>query len=117
MRIMAIIPGPIESSWLIWDGTNVVDFGEEPNDAVLSRVRGCGADEISDDHLVIRMPNFGLILDPSVLEVAFWSGKFSQAFYSETVHRITPRQINHRRPIGETLAVALTWWDENAGAK
>lgn len=75
--MIAIDPGPAQSAWVQYDGSQVLAAGIESNDDVLRRIY-CewGADE----ELVIEMiASYGMPVGREVFETCVWIGRFMEA--------------------------------------
>lgn len=75
-RILAIDPGTERSAWLVLDG-GVRRFGIDPNDELLTRLRG---GMIGPEVVVIeQFEGFGMAVGREVFETIHWSGRFQEA--------------------------------------
>lgn len=75
--MIAIDPGPAQSAWVQYEGSQVLAAGIDSNDDVLRRI-DCewGADEA----LVIEMiASYGMPVGREVFETCVWIGRFMEA--------------------------------------
>lgn len=106
--ILAIDPGPVESAWVLWDGTSVVEHAIEPNAAVATLV-GTLALQASDlgdpDTLAIEMvESYGMAVGASVFETVFWIGRFAEAWDDDDHLRRIGRKAVKLHLCGSTRA-------------
>ena len=81
MTVLAIDTGPTQSAWLLWNGTQIVGMGIDPNDQVLTGVLPLHHAE----HLAIEMvESFGMPVGKEVFETVYWIGRFVQAWNRPT---------------------------------
>ena len=81
-QILAIDPGPIESAYVVWDGTKIERFAKAENALVLDEISLCGKfkELIAPQVLVIeQVKSYGMTVGASVFETVFWSGRFTMA--------------------------------------
>ncbi|HEX7346197.1 MAG TPA: hypothetical protein VF253_05360 [Candidatus Limnocylindrales bacterium] len=75
-RILAIDPGTERSAWLVLDAS-VRRFGIDPNDELLTRLRG---GLIRPQVVVIeQVEGYGMTVGREVFETIHWSGRFQEA--------------------------------------
>jgi hypothetical protein len=73
MKILAIDPGPIESAFVIWDGSTILDKGKVPSERILPLL---GIHE-RDCHIVCEMiACYGMAVGAEVFETCVWIGRF-----------------------------------------
>lgn len=95
MRILAIDPGPEESSLVKFcsDEKRVIETVTLPNEKVLSYLFDC----ITAQQLVIeKVACMGMAVGASVFETVYWSGRFSQLWemrHKREASRITRHQV------------------------
>ncbi len=81
--ILAIDPGPVESAYvLIMDQEKLkpVEFGIEPNEAVMEYIKTLVRVNENVNHFVIEMVAcYGMPVGKEVFETVFWIGRFWQA--------------------------------------
>lgn len=75
MNILAIDPGTTQSAWVVYDGERPVRFGLEPNEAVLSMLRGADVDRLALE----MVASYGMPVGREVFETVLWSGRFLEA--------------------------------------
>lgn len=73
-RILAIDPGCDLSAWVVWDGERIHDCAKQPNREVLPFVK-----EFLGLVYVEGMSFMGSQAGASLLDTAFWAGRFYQA--------------------------------------
>ncbi len=150
-------PGPVESALVLWDGEQIVDAYQQPNEYIMPQVLDLTA---RHSLLVIeQIASYGMAVGETTFETVFWSGRFAQAHLSQggqwsrikrlevklhLCHDSRAKDANIRQAILDrfggrdkalgkkkapgplygisgdlwsALAVALTYHDNNAGAK
>jgi hypothetical protein len=80
--VLGIDPGPVESAWVLWDGSRVVEHGKQPNVDVLDLL-----DERADirDPILVAiemMACYGMAVGAETLETCVWIGRYVQAWSS-----------------------------------
>lgn len=106
MRILAIDPGTSESAWVVWDGSKIHAYGKDPNERLLSMIRGRSINGSWVASCTIEMvASFGMPVGAEVFETVYWIGRFAEAFdmssplvsvFNSAVTRITRNEIkNH----------------------
>ena len=81
MKVLAIDPGPSKSAWMVYEDGNILEFGLEENELVLSRIISRYA---NTEHLAIEMvASFGMAVGKETFETVFWIGRFVQAWNGE----------------------------------
>jgi hypothetical protein len=87
-EIIAIDPGETHSAYVVWDGINVLEHGDIPNEEMRSMLR-------SSKHktLVIEwLSGFGIPSGNSTFETCRWVGKFEECF-SGKVQLLTRKKV------------------------
>ncbi len=94
--ILAIDPGPVESAYVLWDGSRLFDFGKVPNARLLELLHS-GRYMAHVEHCAIEMiASFGMPVGASVFETCVWIGRFMQVFGADKCDRITRNTVkNH----------------------
>ena len=97
--LLAIDPGPEQSAWLLYDGTNPVDFEIVSNDVVLDRIVGLRPARLA----VESVASYGMAVGAEVFETCVWTGRFIQRWrdigeywgggQDEPVHRVYRRDV------------------------
>ena len=72
--ILAIDPGCVLSAWVVWDGRTIHGCGKEPNQEVLDIAKG-----FPGPVYIEGMSFMGSLAGASLLDTAFWAGRFFQA--------------------------------------
>lgn len=84
MKILAIDPGPTQSAYVIWDGAQKggaqILSNETMMALVMSTARGTGADAM----FIEKIACYGMAVGAEVFETCVWTGRFIQAWESET---------------------------------
>lgn len=84
MNVLAIDPGPVESAWVLWDGSRVLAHAKEPNEVVAGSVLPMHRDVTCADaaaYLVIEMiACYGMAVGAEVFETCVWIGRFMEIF-------------------------------------
>lgn len=80
MTLLAIDPGPVESAYVIWNGSVILEARKIPNAEMLALVMD-GARALTPMSLVIEMiASYGMAVGKDVFETCVWIGKFEQAW-------------------------------------
>jgi len=97
VRLLAIDPGPVSSSFVLFDGTAILNKGEAPNEdmrkLVLRYSRSEFTDERTDACVIEKVASMGMAVGEEVFETVYWSGIFAEAFCLANVHRVTRGQV------------------------
>lgn len=101
--IVSIDPGSKESAWLMYYcGGSPVQWGKEPNEKVLERVRGWP--DANPQHLVIEsMVSYGQVVGEEVFSTCVWIGRFIEA-WGETPYSLLRRADIKRHICGTDKA-------------
>ena len=95
ISIVAIDPGPKESAYVQWDGKQILDFGNIPNDEIIGRMESWARVDFADLWME-GMQSYGTIMGASTIETLIWIGRF----YQEWVHlRASPATLALRTKI------------------
>lgn len=89
MKIVAIDPGPKESSIVLWDGEKIIDASIETNENLVERIP---LYSLSDFLVIEKIECFGMPVGIEVFETVFWSGRFCQA-WGKDYHLISRREV------------------------
>lgn len=84
IRVMAIDPGPAESAFVIWDGSQILDKGIVTNhDLVASLTRADkGFSCVPDVCIIEQIKSYGMTVSDSIFDTVYWSGRMAQAWIS-----------------------------------
>jgi hypothetical protein len=79
--IISIDPGTVESAYVIWDGTKLIDTGKELNEQVLFFLSHysdiLSFNKVKDTACVIeQIKSYGMVTGESIHETIFWAGRF-----------------------------------------
>ena len=82
MIVLAIDPGPIQSAYVVWDGTQILDIGSDWLNTsmiveVFPRVR---RDYPGIELVVEQVASYGMAVGESVFETVDWTGQFRRAW-------------------------------------
>lgn len=81
LKLIAIDPGPTESAFVTWDGSELGPFDIAGNEQVLQMINGFKDPDVP---LVIeQVASYGMPVGADIFETVFWSGRFAQAFDGE----------------------------------
>jgi hypothetical protein len=73
MNVFAIDPGPVESAYVIWDGTRILDKGKVPSESILPLIDM----HATDCRIVCEMiACYGMAVGAEVFETCVWIGRF-----------------------------------------
>lgn len=138
--LLAIDPGPVESAFVVWNGSDIGEYGKVSNAEMLSMCQDHG------EACVIEMiASYGMPVGAEVFETCVWIGRFMEAFggadrltriqvKSHLCHSARAKDGNVRQAVidrlgspgtkrspgatygisgdcWQALALALTWWD------
>jgi hypothetical protein len=80
--------------------------------------------------IIEKVKSYGMPVGAEVFETVYWSRRFAQALGAEKVEGIPRIQVklhlchdsrakdgNIRQALWAALALAVTWWDQNAGRR
>jgi len=78
MKIVALDPGPVETSMVVWDGSRVLRSEHSPNYQIKKSIRNMtGADY---DFMVCEMiASYGMSVGKEVFETCVWIGRFRES--------------------------------------
>lgn len=77
MRVLGIDPGPKESAFCLWNGTQIIESGKIESDLMLTRA-GSFSSNVPDIVAVEILQCFGMGVGREVFETAYWIGEFRQ---------------------------------------
>lgn len=143
MRVLGIDPGNKDSAFVLFDGERILDHGHWENEALLRRLRARTFGTEPYVTAIEQIAMGGMIAGVEIFDTCFWSGRFAQASRPfDLVKRTTVKRhlcgktnVNDKAvraalferfggfPQGFTghkfsaLGVAVTWWDQQHGAK
>jgi hypothetical protein len=90
MTIIAIDPGPVQSAWVVWDGT-LINFGLHNNNTVLGIVKW---GDVTYSRLVVeKVVSYGRPVGAETFETVFWTGRFTEAFGADHVERLERLEV------------------------
>jgi hypothetical protein len=84
--IIAIDPRPVESAWLVWNGSRVVSFAKEKNKAVLDRLVFLRGNTMAC--VIEQVTSYGMPVGTEVFETVYWTGRFAEAYGAARVDRV-----------------------------
>lgn len=73
MKILSIDPGPVESAWLVLQDGRPMEFGMNPNYAILARIQIVGVPVVCE-----MVASYGMPVGAEVFETVRWIGRFEQ---------------------------------------
>jgi hypothetical protein len=92
MNILAIDPGPEQSSWVVWDGTKVLHKMHSANEEILASVIPSSTDASMAIEMIAPM---GKNVGAEIFETCWWIGRFCQAWSPRTFVRIKRGEVKH----------------------
>jgi hypothetical protein len=102
-HVIAIDPGPERSALVVWNGESIVVMRHEPNEDILWRLYNWRHSDAGGELpippnppcpcVIEKVASFGMPVGEEVFETVFWSGRFSEAYGAERVHRVTRMQV------------------------
>lgn len=80
--VLAIDPGPEESGWVVWDGSRVRGFGNEPNRQIVEQLLNAKFFWPGNPaYLAIeQIRGFGVMASDKLFDTCMWTGRFLQAW-------------------------------------
>ena len=91
--VVGIDPGPLESAYVVWDGTKVKEACNVPNITML-RFLSDGS-FTHDVHCAIEhVRGFGVMASDSLFDTCIWSGRFLQAFGEHRCTWVPRKQVS-----------------------
>lgn len=84
MKILAIDPGSTQSAFVVWDGARKVNAEILSNPLMVAAVSGCAQIGIIDALYIEKIACYGMAVGAEVFETCVWTGRFIQAWESET---------------------------------
>lgn len=90
MRVLAIDPGPVESAYVVYDGS-VLEFNKLPNDKMLGTLATQYLSSMNDCLVVEMIESFGMSVGKEVFETVWWTGRFCQL--GEPFHRVYRKEV------------------------
>lgn len=93
--ILALDPGPVRTGWALFDGSRVLQAGDDSNDTVLMACysKACGTADV----LAIEEPEgMGQIASTALLRAAWQGGIFEARWPGLRVLRVTRRRVLSR---------------------
>lgn len=89
-EILAIDPGPVKSSYVVFDGEKIVQSGTEDNLRLIERLPSMYS-ELTKPVLVIEeITSYGMAVGKSVFDTVFWYGRFFQSWPGDVL--LIPRR-------------------------
>jgi hypothetical protein len=79
MNVLAIDPGPVESAWILWDGTKENGHGKDENSRLLRSLRENRLVDPGGSIVIEQIASYGMAVGAEVFETVFWSGRFAEA--------------------------------------
>lgn len=73
MKIFAIDPGPVESAFVIWDGSTILDKGKVPSERLLPLL---GIHERECRVVCEMIACYGMAVGAEVFETCVWIGRY-----------------------------------------
>ena len=73
MKVFAIDPGPNESAFVIWDGSNILDKGKVPSERILPLL---GIHERECRVVCEMIACYGMAVGAEVFETCVWIGRY-----------------------------------------
>ena len=90
--LIAIDPGCSESAFVVWNGSEILLKGKEPNEAMIQIVKDFGAN-YHNRCVIEQIASYGMAVGAEVFETVYWSGRFCQAFGPERVDRVKRLEV------------------------
>ena len=73
MKVFAIDPGPVESAFVIWDGSKILDKGKVPSERILPLL---GIHERECRFVCEMIACYGMAVGAEVFETCVWIGRY-----------------------------------------
>ena len=92
MEIMAIDPGPEQSAYVRWNGSQILKAGIVQNEELAHRLKE--GDLAGDDPLVIeQIVSYMQAVGKTTFETAYWSGIFAEAYGRDKTVRMPRKDV------------------------
>lgn len=91
MKVLAIDPGNIESAYVLWDGTEIIDKAKIDNHDLLSILKTTQADCL----VIEQVKSYGMAVGDTVFDTCRWYGRFEQQWinaHPNKAHSYVPRK-------------------------
>jgi hypothetical protein len=89
VRILAIDPGNVESAYVVFDGTNILQFGKVANDDMRPVIRQARMDGAT---LACEMiASYGMSVGATVFDTCVWIGRFLECWGTTQSMRLITR--------------------------
>ena len=84
--VVGIDPGPVESAYVVWDGTDILEYGDLNNGVLLPFMA-----EHDGIKAIEQIRGFGILASNPLFDTCVWVGRFVQA-WGEEVCELVPRK-------------------------
>jgi hypothetical protein len=94
MTIIGIDPGPVESAYVVWDGVEILSHEKFPNDCLAARLEHPQTWFFNGPVCLVveKLACYGMAVGAEVLETAWSSGRFHEAFAGQA-NRLTRLEV------------------------
>jgi hypothetical protein len=93
VRILAIDPGPVESAFVIWNGSFIERSGKVESEGLLRGMALSGQFRRTDRCVIEMIASYGMPVGAEVFETCVWVGRFMQAYGEPFTDRITRGEV------------------------
>lgn len=80
MKILAIDPGPLQSAYVIWDGTRKCGAQIMDNESMAELIAGAGVSHDFDYIAIEKIACYGMAVGAEVFETCVWTGRFMEVW-------------------------------------
>jgi hypothetical protein len=94
MTILAIDPGPVQSGFVRFSGSRVIESGLLPNDEMLEKTRSATGRMEASELAIEMIASYGMPVGREVFETCVWIGRFQQVWTTpEDVRLVFRRDV------------------------
>ena len=87
--ILAIDPGPVQSAYVIWDGSSIIEKDLIDNHDLLDRFydwnQGSVGSAMRIPMVIEQVRSYGMAVGATVFDTVFWTGRFYERWGDESV--------------------------------
>lgn len=102
--VIGVDPGPELSSFVVWNGERILDFGYLPNKELRRRLLLREFKDCAPDHCAIeQIRAYGVPASNPLLDTCFWTGRLLEAFGESRTHLLPRKTVaNHHCGAGNS---------------
>lgn len=84
MNVFAIDPGPVQSAYVVWDGSEILEMDKVDNENLLVMVGNLYCPAV---FVIEQIKSYGMAVGEPIFNTVFWSGRLCQAWRG-VFHRV-----------------------------